>query len=180
MELTDLLLRGHVDAYEGEHFTARDVRMRPGCVQMPRVPLAIAATGPRGMRLAARHADIWITVGEPGVFEPRPVERTLPLLKKQVAALDEACEAEGRDPTAVDRVVLTGAMVDGLLDSADAFMHAEGLLGEIGFTDLVVHWLREDFPYRERREVLEEIAAAVLSGANVPPSWPAGPSPEAL
>ncbi|WP_438949092.1 LLM class flavin-dependent oxidoreductase, partial [Streptomyces harbinensis] len=41
-------------SYRGDFYSAHEVRTIPGCVQRPRLPFAVAATGPRGMRLAAR------------------------------------------------------------------------------------------------------------------------------
>lgn len=164
VELTDRLLRSPETSYEGEHFTARGVRMIPGCVQRPRLPFAVAATGPRGMRLAARYADLWITAGDPTDFEPRPYPGLLPLLRKQLAALDEACAEVGRDPATLGRLVLTGAMIGGVLDSPAAFADASGAFTEMGFTDMVVHWPRGDaHPYGGPEDILEKIALPAQS-----------------
>ena len=56
VELTDLLLRQSETTYLGNFYSAREARTYPGCVQSPRVPMAIAASGRIGMRLAARFA----------------------------------------------------------------------------------------------------------------------------
>ncbi|MFI1934366.1 LLM class flavin-dependent oxidoreductase [Streptomyces sp. NPDC020330] len=165
VELTDRLLRSPETSYEGAHFTAREVHTRPGCVQRPRLPFAVAATGPRGMRLAARYADIWVTAGTPGNFEPRSYEQLLPLFRKQVEALDEACADIGRDPATIGRLVLTGAMVGGVLESADSFVDASGSFAEIGFTDMVIHQPREEFPYQADRAILDRIAPHLGTGA---------------
>ena len=42
---------------------ARDARMLPGTIQQPRPSLFVAADGPRGMDLAARYGDGWMTLG---------------------------------------------------------------------------------------------------------------------
>ncbi|GAB1331545.1 LLM class flavin-dependent oxidoreductase [Streptomyces sennicomposti] len=157
--LTDRLLRSPTTSHQGTWFSAHEVHMHPGCVQRPRLPFAVAATGPRGMRLAAEYGDLWVTAGEAGNFDRQPYEDLLPLFRKQTEALDRACEAAGRDPATIDRVLLTGGMVDGTMESADAFFDAAELYAGIGFTDMVVHWPREEFPYEGREEVVEEIAA---------------------
>lgn len=64
VELTDLLLREPAASSSGRFYSADGARTYPGCVQQPRVPFAIAAAGPRGMRLAARHAATWVTTGD--------------------------------------------------------------------------------------------------------------------
>jgi alkanesulfonate monooxygenase SsuD/methylene tetrahydromethanopterin reductase-like flavin-dependent oxidoreductase (luciferase family) len=170
LELTDLLLRQTVTSYDGVHYRARDARMNPGCVQSPRVPFAVAASGPRGMRLAARFAATWITPGTPGRFDSEPYERALPTLKEQLATLDEGCDAAGRDPATLDRLLVTGAMVGGVLDSAEAFRDAVGRFADIGFTDVLVHWPRDSFPYEGSVDVLEEIADTVLRRPDEPAS----------
>lgn len=162
VELTDLLLRQPATSYSGAHYTSVDARMQPGCVQRPRVPLAVAATGPRAMRVAARHADIWVTAGAPSRFDMVPFRETLPALQEQSEAFDRACADAGREPGSVRRLLVTGAMVGGVMDSVGAFQDAAGAAAEVGFTDLVVHWPREAFPYQGRIEVLERIAAEVV------------------
>jgi alkanesulfonate monooxygenase SsuD/methylene tetrahydromethanopterin reductase-like flavin-dependent oxidoreductase (luciferase family) len=61
----DLLLREQAATFRGEHFVVQEGRTLPGSVQQPRLPLAVAATGPRGMRVAAAFGDYWVTTGDP-------------------------------------------------------------------------------------------------------------------
>nr|WP_079083495.1 LLM class flavin-dependent oxidoreductase [Streptomyces antibioticus] len=170
--LTDRLLRDPVTSYAGEYFVTSEAHVHPGCVQRPRVPLAVAATGPRGIRLAARHADIWVTIAWPGHGEPVRYDKALPVLREQSDLLERECAALGRDPATVRRLVVTGAMIDGVLESAETYRDACGVFDAIGITDVVVHWPRPDFPYEGDPDVLEDIAASVLS-----PNSPARPGP---
>ncbi|MFE9068510.1 LLM class flavin-dependent oxidoreductase [Streptomyces violaceusniger] len=165
VELTDRLLRSPTTSYRGNYFSAHEVHMHPGCVQRPRLPFAVAATGPRGMRVAAEYGDLWVTAGKAGNFDRQPYGDLIPLFRKQMEALDRACEAAGRDPGTIDRVLLTGGMVDGTTESADAFFDASELYAGIGFTDMVVHWPRAAFPYEGREEILAEIAARFRGNA---------------
>ena len=57
VELLDLLLRQPATSYSGTYYSADEARMLPGCLQRPRVPLALAAGDPRTMALVARYAD---------------------------------------------------------------------------------------------------------------------------
>lgn len=167
VELTDRLLCDPETTYRGDHFTTVGARMHPGCVQRPRLPIAVAALGPRGIRLAAAHADIWVTIAWPGHGEPRRYDEAVPVIREQSARLDDECARIGRDASTVRRLVVTGAMIDGMLESVETYRDACGLFGEIGVTDVVVHWPRPDFPYAASQDVLEDIAAAVLSGGLV-------------
>jgi alkanesulfonate monooxygenase SsuD/methylene tetrahydromethanopterin reductase-like flavin-dependent oxidoreductase (luciferase family) len=138
-----------------------DARMIPGCVQQPRVPFTIAATGPRGLRLAAAHAATWVTYGPAdGVTEPQTWWRAL---TDQQGRLDDACEQIGRDRNDVRRMVLLSLDLGWAQSSAQAWDDTVGRLGEEGFTDVVVHWPR---PYDDSlpgptRETFDHIASTM-------------------
>jgi alkanesulfonate monooxygenase SsuD/methylene tetrahydromethanopterin reductase-like flavin-dependent oxidoreductase (luciferase family) len=162
VELTDSLLRQERADFTGAYYRCQGLVMQPACVQRPRARLAVAAAGPRGMRLAAAHADIWVTSGSPNRFELQPYQQVIPLIKEQVSALEDACSDVGRDPATMDRLVLTGASIGGVLDSPGSFLDAAGAFADVGATDLVVHWPRPAFPFESRIDVLEDIARTVL------------------
>ncbi|MFD4832561.1 LLM class flavin-dependent oxidoreductase [Streptomyces uncialis] len=164
VELLDGLLREERTTFRGDWYTVEDVVVKPECLAAPRLPLAVAAAGPRGMALAARHADIWVTSGAPNMFESERYDRVVPLLKEQLAELDRACVAQGRDPAGLRRLLLTGGSVGGVLESVESWRDASGMLEDAGFTDLVVHWPRPDFPFEGREDVLYEFAAAAGLG----------------
>jgi len=130
----------------------------PLCRQQPRVPFAIAASGPRGMQVAARHGQYWVTTGEPNRFASAPYEEALPVVRQQVEALEKACTDLGRDPATIGRLLVTGPTVGGVLASKTAFFDAAGRFAEAGITDMVVQWPRPDEPFPGRVEVLEEVA----------------------
>jgi len=46
VDLLDTLLTNPATTFAGQYYCASDARMLPGCVQQPRLPFAIAATGP--------------------------------------------------------------------------------------------------------------------------------------
>lgn len=162
VELIDLSLRSREVDYSGRYYTSQG-SMFPGCRQQPRLPIAVAATGPAGMRIAARHAEIWVTAGVPGWRDPIRFDRAIATLRRQLAALEEACAEVGRDPATLRRLVVTGAMISGVTDSVGSYHEASGALGRAGLTDLVVHWPRADFPYRGRLDVLERFASDRMS-----------------
>jgi len=113
--------------YDGRFYSAKEARTYPGCIQRPRIPFAIAATGRRGMRLAAAHGDTWVTTGDRVAERPLPADAGVKVVREQMARLDEACVQAGPDPAALGRLVLTGPCLDGGLTSLDAFRHTIGV-----------------------------------------------------
>lgn len=149
VELTDRLLRNPTTTtFAGRYYKAVDFPLQPGCVQQPRLPFAIAATGPRGMRLAATYGDTWVTTGDPASSGP-PLDGPAgaAVVARQVEQLNQACAAVGRDPASLDRLVLTGLGLDSGLTSGDRFDDTVGRYAAAGITDVVVHWPRPTEPY---------------------------------
>ena len=62
-------------SYAGKYFTVNDACIRPDAVQRPRVPIAIAAGGPKALALVAKYADAWITFGDTSGRESDPRRR---------------------------------------------------------------------------------------------------------
>lgn len=94
IEVLHTLLRdGEID-HDGEFHSARRAQLvlrgpRPG-----RIPLVIAAAGPKMLRLTARYADEWNWwVADSGSDDLRSLNE----------AVDRACTQEGRDPVTLGR-----------------------------------------------------------------------------
>ncbi len=159
VEALDGLLRGTMTSYDGEHVVVDDARMHPGCVQRPRVPLAIAAGGRRSIALTARFGDAWITLGDTSGAPQSPASM-FDAVRSQSVLLDEACASIDRDPTTIDRILLTGHTEERPLASLDAFADVVGRYGAIGITDVVVHHPRaDDEAWDDDPAILAEIAA---------------------
>ncbi|MET8059980.1 LLM class flavin-dependent oxidoreductase [Streptomyces microflavus] len=163
-ELTDRLLREPRVDFTGRHFHARAARTDPANGPGRALPLAVAAGGPAGMRVAARHGDIWVSNGsspQPGLIAPSV---TPDLAARQVRRLEEICGEVGRPPGSLRRLVLDSNRTNPPLASVDAFVEAAGRYQEAGFTDLVVPFPRQEPPYAGDLTVLERIASDVLPG----------------
>ncbi|MFJ4202126.1 LLM class flavin-dependent oxidoreductase [Streptomyces sviceus] len=158
--LLDRLLSEDCVSYEGDFYSAHEARNIPGCVQRPRLPFAVAATGPRGLKLAARHGQAWVTTGDPKLYENGTPEQSLQALRGQVDKLTDACAALGRDVNTLDKVLLTGFTPDRghPLESLDAFVDFAGRHQELGFTELVIHWPIPDSVFAADQKVFEQIA----------------------
>jgi alkanesulfonate monooxygenase SsuD/methylene tetrahydromethanopterin reductase-like flavin-dependent oxidoreductase (luciferase family) len=161
VELLDQLLRSPAGvSATGRFYAAHEARNLPGSVQSPRVPFAVAATGPRGFRLAARFGQAWVTTGDRATEGPVGAAEGAALVATQVDRLEAACASAGRDPSTIDRIVLTGGELDPGLSSEEAFRDLAGRYAEVGVTDLVVHWPRESEPYAADLVMFERIFAS--------------------
>lgn len=89
---------------DGRYYHLTDAVCEPKPVQSP-IPLLVGASGPRMLRLVARHAQQWNQWSAPGEFATTS------------AVLDAACEKEGRDPATVWRSTQAVMIVT---DSPDA------------------------------------------------------------
>jgi alkanesulfonate monooxygenase SsuD/methylene tetrahydromethanopterin reductase-like flavin-dependent oxidoreductase (luciferase family) len=158
--LTDELLRRPSTTRRGEHYAADEARSVPGCVQSPRPPFVIAAAGPRGMRLAARVGQGWVTTGD-RVSEAANAADSAAMVAEQIGRLGEACAEAGRDPASLDRLVLTGVGLDAGLGSVESFRDAIGRYDEAGATDLVVHWPRADGVFAGDVDHFASVIAAI-------------------
>ncbi|MEW2579373.1 LLM class flavin-dependent oxidoreductase [Streptomyces syringium] len=161
--LLDRLLTEDVVTAPGEHYSAFEVRNIPGCVQRPRLPFAVAATGPRGLKLAARHGQAWVTTGDPKVSETGTPDQSLEAIAGQIEKLGAACAAEGRDVAELEKVLLTGFTPDRPLASFDAFVDFAGRHAELGFDEIVVHWPIADSFFAADVAVFEKIATEGLA-----------------
>jgi alkanesulfonate monooxygenase SsuD/methylene tetrahydromethanopterin reductase-like flavin-dependent oxidoreductase (luciferase family) len=160
VDLLDRLLKTRAVSFEGRFYSAREARTYPGCVQQPRVPFGIAATGPKSMRVAAKHASIWVTNGERAhQGPPLPPDQGATVVARQLRLFEQACEAEERDPAAVDKLVLTGPRLDSGLESVEMFRTVVDAYAAVGITDLVVPWPRHEPPYAGNESILDQIAA---------------------
>jgi alkanesulfonate monooxygenase SsuD/methylene tetrahydromethanopterin reductase-like flavin-dependent oxidoreductase (luciferase family) len=159
VELTDLLLREPETTYLGNFYSAREARTYPGCVQTPRVPIAIAASGRMGMRLAARFAETWVTTGNRSRTEPVDAAQGTRDVRDQIDLLEEVCIESGREPATLSRLVVTGPRLTSGLSSVDEFEDTVSRYAAIGVTDLVVHWPRTNEPYKADYSIFEQIFA---------------------
>lgn len=161
--LLDGLLRGRVKNHSGAYYEVHEARVLPGCVQQPRVPLAIAAGGLRTLRVAATFGDAWITYGDTSHqdLSPAGTER---VVRAQAHQLDELCNRVGRDPSTIQRIYLIGNTEARPLASLASFEDFVGRFADLGFTDIVFHMPRPDDPvWNESPEIVDEIASALLA-----------------
>lgn len=159
--LDRLLSEDHVDA-EGRFYGARDVRTLPGPVRGGdtgnRVPLVVAANGPKAIGLAVERGDGWMTYG--GTVDTD--DEWWGLVASLGTRVDEALADAGRASGDLDRYLNLDSAPTFTLSSAACFEDAVGRAAELGFTDVITHWPRPSDPYRGTRDVLHEVVSDVL------------------
>ncbi|MCX4865823.1 LLM class flavin-dependent oxidoreductase [Streptomyces sp. NBC_00257] len=160
--LLDQLLREPSVTHEGTFYSANEARNIPGCVQRPRLPFAVAATGPRGMRLAARYGQAWVTTGDPKLYGTGTPEQSAEAIRGQVTRVSAACESIGRDAAELDKILLTGFTPGDPLQSLDAFVDFAGTHFALGITEIVIHDPIPDSDFAADEKVFERIATEAL------------------
>jgi alkanesulfonate monooxygenase SsuD/methylene tetrahydromethanopterin reductase-like flavin-dependent oxidoreductase (luciferase family) len=165
--LLDQLLRQDATTADGRYYSAREARMLPGCVQQPRVPFLIAATGPRGMLLAARYGHGWVTTGPGARFRtasggPPTAAEARQAVAEQIDRLAGIAPEAGVKAAELERVLLTGFLPEDPLASTDAFVDLAGRYGEAGITELVVHWPVPDSVFAADQDLFERIVTDAL------------------
>ena len=162
LPLLSTLLQQDVTTYYGSHYTVVEARNIPGCVQKPRIPFYVAATGPRGLRLATQYGQGWATDLDAASIGDISVDDGLRIVKARLEKLTAACDAAGRDVAELDKVLVHGSSPRYPLTSVDAFVDWAGRHNELGLTELVLHWPVPDSVYASDAAVFEKIATEGL------------------
>jgi probable F420-dependent oxidoreductase len=90
LQVLKLLWTEDRPSFDGRHYRLRDAAGNPKPVQQPHPPIWIGAGGPRVLKVAARHADVW-----------NPAEEGLEAARAAGRRLVAACREIGRDPGAI-------------------------------------------------------------------------------
>jgi alkanesulfonate monooxygenase SsuD/methylene tetrahydromethanopterin reductase-like flavin-dependent oxidoreductase (luciferase family) len=159
VELLDELLREPITTQAGSFYSANEARMLPGTLQRPRPPFCIAATGKRGMDVAARQGETWVSIGR----SAKPEESCFDAVTAQLGRLDDALDEVGRSRDDIGRVLLDGLNGERPLVSVDAFVDWAGRYGALGMTELVIHWSEPDSLFDVDMKVFEKIATDGLA-----------------
>jgi alkanesulfonate monooxygenase SsuD/methylene tetrahydromethanopterin reductase-like flavin-dependent oxidoreductase (luciferase family) len=162
--ILDPLLRGESVTRESGPYLTKEAQIPP-TIQRPRPPIVVAAQGPRGLAVVARHADVWNSLGGQPLDlarEKLAFEDAVATVKRHVDLLDDACRRSGRDPDTIGRSVLTWrydeyASANALAD----FVHA---YRSVGFDEFILTWPRKTPSYsaQEAEALLEDLAKRTL------------------
>jgi alkanesulfonate monooxygenase SsuD/methylene tetrahydromethanopterin reductase-like flavin-dependent oxidoreductase (luciferase family) len=163
VELLAMLLGGGVTDYDGVYYQADGAVMNPGSVQQPRLPIMVAALGPKMMRHAAKFADIWNTMSFAADLEVQMGELT-----DRCSTMDQLCADLCRDPaslrrsyTMFDATARAGGGQIRYYESDDLFVEMVERAISVGVTEISIYYpaLESQLPAFERiaTEVLPEL-----------------------
>jgi alkanesulfonate monooxygenase SsuD/methylene tetrahydromethanopterin reductase-like flavin-dependent oxidoreductase (luciferase family) len=156
----DQLLTRSETTEAGRYYSAREVVRYPAPLVSPRPPFVVSAMGPKALELAAELGQGWVTIGAlPDSGPPSAVAA----VTHQMAGLDAALDARGRDRSSVERVFLDGFTEERTLASVDAFVDMAGRFGRLGFTELIVHWPIPGTEFEVDQALFERIATDGIS-----------------
>ena len=156
--LDRLLTQDHV-THSGTYYSAVDARTLPGPIQRPRIPFVMAANGPRSMRLAVEHGAGWLTTGP----SAETMDEWWAALAELSGRLDEQLVEARRESATFERHLNLDSSPQFALSSVSLFEDMTGRAGELGFTDVITHWPRDDGPYAGDEGVLESVALEVIA-----------------
>lgn len=153
LEVLNRLLSGATEPFAGEFTTYDHAVVAPGCIQSPRPPLVVAASGKRTLAVAAQWADTWSRFSGNAELEP-----SLSSLAEKSRLLTEHCTRLGRDPTTLRRSLLL--QQPGGSDPwarKGALMEIVERYSALGFTDFIAF-----SPQEHESDVLDHVTTEVL------------------
>jgi F420-dependent oxidoreductase-like protein len=140
-------------AFEGRHYQLAETICEPRPLSQPRPPVLIGGSGERKtLRLVARYGNAC------NLFATSPDE-----IAHKLDVLARHCEAEGRDPDAVQRTIL--AVRDPFAD-LDAFLGDMDAYAKLGIDEVVLMPTGDPVAYVERTgsEILSRLAELDAGG----------------
>ena len=155
LEIWEMLQRDERTTYAGVHYQLLDAPFEPKSLQPGGLPVLIGGSGKRMMRLIARHADIWNGIGTPD--EGAALNQRI----------DEACAAEGRDPSTLVRSISPSL---NLLESVEAFAEGVAAYHAAGFQHIYLPWPRTDAEVPILRAVAHEVLPSLRADGGTPGS----------
>lgn len=163
VEIVDQLLRNAVTTYHGKYYQLEEATMQPDTIQKPRPPITIGAHRPKMLKLVARYADTWNTLGD-----ITPIEETIEKLRKQNDLLNEYCKEIGRDPRTLrrsfgiyEREAANNLSPMRLFKSPEILKEVVKQCNDVGFNEILIPYplVKDEIPDFEQiaQEVVPEL-----------------------
>ena len=133
----DRLLAGDTADHDGEYYPYHDAAVSPATLQA-RIPIIVAANGPKALAVAAERGDGWVTF--PGTSGAEEFAHDT---AQRARTLDALCRDRGRDPGEVRRILLAYGAVSPW-SSTDAFAVMVEQFGAMGVDEIVCYAPKPD------------------------------------
>jgi alkanesulfonate monooxygenase SsuD/methylene tetrahydromethanopterin reductase-like flavin-dependent oxidoreductase (luciferase family) len=165
VRIVDRLLRGETVTYEGKYYRVDEASLGLAPLQRPRPPLTIAAYGPSMLKIAAADADKCVFAEKDAMEGRSPLDA----VRERNARLDADCQAVGRDPRTLGRMLLRYGRPgpENPWESTEAFSDLVGRYREAGIGEFI-------FSYPpvggQRPAILERVATEVIPKLREVPS----------
>jgi alkanesulfonate monooxygenase SsuD/methylene tetrahydromethanopterin reductase-like flavin-dependent oxidoreductase (luciferase family) len=98
VEIVDKLLCNPLISFHGKYYNLEEAIAQPNPVQKPRPPIHIGAHSSKMLKITAKYADTWNTLGDIA-----SLEETLEKIEERNNLLDRYCKDIGRDPKTLRR-----------------------------------------------------------------------------
>lgn len=157
VEIIDLCLRNRVTSYSGKYYRVENTTIYPAPIQNPRPPITIGGMGKSMLKVAARYADRWNTIG--GDFGAPP-DVIVANVKSQTRTLNSYCKKDGRDPHTIRHSLLVwGAEGETAFASEKNFIDIYERYREVGIDELIFI-----YPFFDPRQIIifDQIAKKVI------------------
>jgi len=123
-------------SFAGEHYSAQNAFMQPRPIQA-RLPLLIAAHGPRSLKVAAEYGDTW-SFYEPGAgLTGQDAADAIRAMNRYV---DEKAAAAGRDPKTISRSYCCGYSASSAWNSLDEALSDIELFENAGVNEFILDY----------------------------------------
>jgi alkanesulfonate monooxygenase SsuD/methylene tetrahydromethanopterin reductase-like flavin-dependent oxidoreductase (luciferase family) len=158
VEIVDQCLRNRVVTYDGKYYHIKGAMMYPPPIQQPRPPITIGAMRPRTLKLAARFADTWNSLGFDSNWDEPPA-KMLENTRRRNELLDEYCDEIGRNPKTLRRSLLVvGTDAAEVFNSTDGFADVVSRYAEVGISEFIFYYPRQT----DQLTVLESVAREII------------------
>lgn len=160
VDVIDQLLRNPVTSYYGKYYQLQEASMQPDPIQKPRPPIVIGARGKMMLKLVAKYADTWNTLGSHESFDEQ-----CEAIQKQSKILDAHCHEIGRNPESIRRsyviyetraISTMGKMK--VYENVEDFVNVVERCHELGMDEVILGYPFVD----EQKEAFEQIALEIV------------------
>jgi len=157
VRIVDRLLRGETVTYEGKYYRVDEASLGLAPLQRPRPPLTIAAYGPSMLKIAAADADKCVFGNRDAMLGKNPLDA----VRERNARLDADCQALGRDPGTLGRMLhrFGRPVPENPWASTEAFSDQVGRYREAGIGEFIFNYPPVG---GQRPAILERVATEVI------------------